>query len=781
MELYPELPKKTRSAPLERAGMKLKEMAKAFLERLPMAAAFFLLSLAQCFTAPSPFALCCLIALLQSGEKPGAALGGIGAGLLYRVLWGLPMDWAQCAVAVLCCPLFGGRSWKPWALYGLTGLLLLLRALPVLFTAQESQTVIVSAFSVLLGAALMPALLRAGKLLKRTEKIDQDGALCLLLPALLLIVGASRLWAFQINIGYLLSVVFTLFTAWLCGSSVSACVGLGCGLALLLGGQSALLLVSLSFGGLLSGLLQGKNRLLSAGMYLLGAVTSAYLITFAFQGAMLGTEAAGGLIFCLTPSKWTRKAGGMIRELKWSEPRENAYTRLKMQRWVRSIDRIADALPKPRIAPASAEEEREALSEALCANCDRLPICWHEQSEQTREGMQALAERGEDTEAYLEIINQYFSACPRIAQIPPLLSRLDEDRQRRGEKAICADYERDMLCTHLTALSQAAQRISLEGMSGDSEESEWIRQVEEVLQAVRFPGETAFVKRVDGHMTVCLKCDPLSVHPTDGELLRKQLSLQLHVPLSIRERQGGRIVLEEEPPLRVVTGMATACAVSPEIKRKTGKHPDNGDAVLTQSLSGGMELLALSDGMGHGAGAQDESRKTLELLGLCMNAGYTRSQAMTAVNGAMLSATGGEKFATVDMCLIDLWTGETAMNKLGACASFILQGQKIHTVEGAALPLGIIEHVTPMEHSFMLGEGDVLLLMSDGVADAMEEDELLELLQENRQEAPQKIADTLLREALLQRDGLPPDDMTVLCARVEEREKRRSLTRDSAG
>ena len=211
----------------------------------------------------------------------------------------------------------------------------------------------------------------------------------------------------------------------------------------------------------------------------------------------------------------------MIRELKWSEPRENAYTRLKMQRWVRSIDRIADALPKPRIAPASAEEEREALSEALCANCDRLPICWHEQSEQTREGMQALAERGEDTEAYLEIINQYFSACPRIAQIPPLLSRLDEDRQRRGEKAICADYERDMLCTHLTALSQAAQRISLEGLSGDSEESEWIRQVEEVLQAVRFPGETAFVKRVDGHMTVCLKCDPLSVHPTDGELLRK--------------------------------------------------------------------------------------------------------------------------------------------------------------------------------------------------------------------------------------------------------------------
>jgi stage II sporulation protein E len=139
----------------------------------------------------------------------------------------------------------------------------------------------------------------------------------------------------------------------------------------------------------------------------------------------------------------------------------------------------------------------------------------------------------------------------------------------------------------------------------------------------------------------------------------------------------------------------------------------------------------------------------------------------------MLSATGGEKFATVDLCLIDLWTGETAMNKLGACPSFILQGQKIHTVEGAALPLGIIEHVVPMEHTFTLGEGDTLLLMSDGISEAFEEEEsILELLRRCREEPPQKLADSLLREALMQRDGLPPDDMTVLCARVTERQKR---------
>ena len=255
-----------------------------------------------------------------------------------------------------------------------------------------------------------------------------------------------------------------------------------------------------------------------------------------------------------------------------------------------------------------------------------------------------------------------------------------------------------------------------------------------------------------------------------GNVLANRVGLQLGVPLSVTEQQGDRIILEEVPPLKTETGMATACAVSPEKKRRMGRKPDNGDAVLTRLLPGGRQLLTLSDGMGHGTGAQEESRKTLELLSLCLEAGYTRSQSMTAVNGAMLSATGGEKFATVDLCVIDLWTGEAAMNKLGACASYMVQGQKIHTVEGSALPLGIIEHVVPMEHRFALGEGDVLLLMSDGVTDAFpEEQDLLAALRRCREYAPQRLADTLLREALMQRDGLPPDDMTVLCARVRER------------
>ena len=749
----------------------LKQWGMALLKRLPMAGAFFLLSLAQCFSVPAPFSICCLTALTAVGEKTAGVWLGLGAGLGYRVLLGLDWDAGQFVICALFLGLKQIREWKQSWLLPLTGTLLLARTLPDMFRAQDAQTVILLSAGVLLGVAMMPALLRAAKIASdRQRKISQDDLLCLLLPLLLLLAGAGRLSVAQVNLGYFTAVGLTLTVSWLGGSAAGACLGLACGLTLLIGGQSALPLVNLAFGALLAGMMQGKRRALAAGMYLLASVTAAYLIAYRFIPAFFGAEGAAALLFCLLPEKQMGKLGRFVRRLKWSEPRENAYTRLKTQRWVRAIECIADALPHPRVEPQSPREESETLTEALCADCDRLPICWHEMERQTRDGMAALSERGEETDEYLTIINTYFSQCPRIGRIPEILSRLDKERQTRMQRVFCAEYEREMLQTHLTALSQAVQRISLEGISGDSEEALWTWQIEEALQAARFPGRTAFVKRVEGHVMVCLKYDPLALRSTAADLLANRVGLQLGVPLSVTEQQGDRLILEETPPLTAETGMATACAVSPENKRRMGSKPDNGDAVLARLLPGGRQLLTLSDGMGHGTDAQEESKKTLELLSLCLEAGYTRSQAMTAVNGTMLSATGGEKFATVDLCVIDLWTGEAAMNKLGACASYVIQGQKIHTVEGSALPLGIIEHVVPMEHHFTLGEGDTLLLMSDGVTDAFgQEQDLLAALRRCREYAPQRLADTLLREALLQRDGLPPDDMTVLCARIRER------------
>ncbi len=765
---------KTWNAPGKQPRKSVRETAAALLRPLPMAGLFFLLSLAQCFSVPGTFAISALTALLYENARPQGALLGMAAALVFRVAWRLPMDAGQFGACLCCCVFMRLIRKTEGQMYLLLTALLIGRAFPAILVSPDGQSVILYASGVVLGLASFPALRRCAQLRRdKPAKITQDDLLCLFLPFLLIIAGLGRLSLFDVNLGYLGAAVCVLAVSWLCGGAWGMCLALGCGLALLVSGQSALLLVNLTFGAVLAGLFQGRSRPLAALVFSLGAIVCTYLIAGRFYPFLLGAEMAAGLGFCLLPGRLLNRLGRIARQISWFAPRENAYMRMRINQWLQSVERMADALPSPRVAPADREEECATLTEELCADCDRLPICWHENAEETQAGMEALTARNGDTEKDLEVINRCFSQCPRIARLPGLLSRLDEEREKRTRQALCAAYERDMLRTHLNAITQAVQTITLGGGEG-GEEAVWLSKTESALQSLCFPGHAAFAKSEEGHLVLGLRCDPLTLPLPAGDNLATRLSLQLRTPLSVLRQEQGQVVLEEEPPMTLATGMATACAVNRESRHRPPRKPDNGDAVLTRSLPGGCELLALSDGMGHGAGAQEESRKTLELLSLCLEAGYTRTQAMTAVNGAMLSATGGEKFATVDLCVMNLWTGEAVMNKLGACASYILQGQKMHTVEGAALPLGIIEHAVPMEHSFTLGEGDVLLLVSDGVTDALPGNEDIPgILQRNREQPPQLIADALLRAALMQQDGLPADDMTVLCARVTARERKK--------
>ena len=744
---------------------------------LPGAAFYFLLSIAQCFYVPSPYSVCCLAASAFTGLHTDGAMAGLLAGLMIRIVWNTDWDTAQFLCCAICCLLFRLLHVKKQrTLMILTFLILVLRALPGMLDAQNTQTLILSAAGVLTGIVSMPALIRAAQMIKEKRwEGTEDDLLCFLLPILLALTGASRIGLFSLNLGFLLAAYSAVMTAWSAGAAAGVCFSLGCGIALMMGGQSPLMLLWLVFASLAAGIFQGRNKALTALVFMASGSAIQFLSTFSLQAPLPLSAAAGCAAFLMTQGKRQKKLVQAVRRLYWHQPKENLYTKYRMQKWAGAIERMAKALPGSRIETYVPEEESESIAELLCDRCDQLPVCWRDRYETTKLAMQALAERKEEGEnGYLSLINQYFSTCPRIADIPSVLEELDKKRLERVRRSVCADYEKEMLKTHLSALAQAAQRISEEDGCLSEEENGWLEIAEGALQRLRFPGHAAFVKRIGGRMTVCVQYDPLTLHVKMSEQLCADIGIRLGVSMEITEQKNGRIMLEEEPPLWVTYGMATACAVTGEKKLRMGVKPNNGDDILVKRLSGGKLLLALSDGMGHGGGAQDESRKTLELLSLCMESGYSREQAVKAVNGVMLSVTGGEKFATVDLCMVDLWNGRTAVNKLGACASFLIHGRKLHRIEGNALPLGIIEHVLPTESEVSLVEGDLMLMMSDGVTDAFQEEEdILSVFRNAADETPQHIADAVLREAIILQDGLPQDDMTVLCAQVVSRRPER--------
>lgn len=192
----------------------------------------------------------------------------------------------------------------------------------------------------------------------------------------------------------------------------------------------------------------------------------------------------------------------------------------------------------------------------------------------------------------------------------------------------------------------------------------------------------------------------------------------------------------------------------------------SGDSHLIRRLSADRLLVALSDGMGSGEAAAEESDKVLRLIHTLVAADVPRELAVSTVNGVMLARGGDELFATVDMLFIDLAAARADFTKLSACRSYIARAGELITVEGGRLPLGILEDVQPGLTTVGLRPDDVIVLVTDGIAEALPEEILEDLILNAAFSAPSALAETIINAAAA-RAPRRRDDMTALCVRVE--------------
>lgn len=196
-----------------------------------------------------------------------------------------------------------------------------------------------------------------------------------------------------------------------------------------------------------------------------------------------------------------------------------------------------------------------------------------------------------------------------------------------------------------------------------------------------------------------------------------------------------------------------------------------GDTAHIGLLPDGRLLAVLSDGMGSGERAAAESRRTIRLIRTFLEAGLDSVRSLEAIN-ALLQLQSGELFATVDLCLIDLQSGEASLSKLGACSSLLLSGGRTRALPGGHLPIGILEKITPGEQRFVMRPGDTLILCSDGVADDLREGQAAWLAEQAlalRGQPPQSLAQSLRQAALDRQGGVPADDMSVMVLHIDRR------------
>lgn len=197
----------------------------------------------------------------------------------------------------------------------------------------------------------------------------------------------------------------------------------------------------------------------------------------------------------------------------------------------------------------------------------------------------------------------------------------------------------------------------------------------------------------------------------------------------------------------------------------------SGDQHSIMEMSNGQYLLALSDGMGSGMSAYNESTATIELLEKFIEAGFDKDTAIRMINSVLILKSGEESFSTMDMGIVDMHSGVTEFIKIGAAATFIKRKGYVEVVGSNSLPVGILNTVDIETQKKQLGDGDMIIMVSDGILDVEQdkfnqENTFITLIEEVDTNNPQYMADTLLEKAQNLICGEIDDDMTILVGRI---------------
>lgn len=202
-----------------------------------------------------------------------------------------------------------------------------------------------------------------------------------------------------------------------------------------------------------------------------------------------------------------------------------------------------------------------------------------------------------------------------------------------------------------------------------------------------------------------------------------------------------------------------------------------GDSCAGTRLNENTYLFLLSDGMGSGKRAAAESMLTINTIYQFMKAGFPPDAALSALNSILIMKSDEEIFSTVDIALLNTVSGVVSFYKAGSACAFIKRKGIVEVIKRGSLPVGIVENVKPENVLRRLKPSDLVVMVSDGIADAgsrkdsQQEPGSPELWVEKElvgigSADPQVVADLILSKAIERWGDGEKDDMSVLAFSV---------------
>ena len=513
-----------------------------------------------------------------------------------------------------------------------------------------------------------------------------------------------------------------------------------------------------------------KKYAVGAGLLLSGVLMSVYAMGNGAEVIKFYEVPLAALIVGVIPEKIYETAGRFIGFGKVSIDEENPYklyVRTKLALASKSFKNLADTFNRISEKEKSAEMRDieilfDTAADKVCSSCGEMSRCWKREYKNTYKAMvgffEILEKKRMLTEA--DIDPNFGSRCIRLKQLVNELNKQFEIYKLNlvWKSKLCEN--RELVGEQFSGVAEILNKISKEL---DNDSSFDNMAAEEIRCRMRAKGikcnNVQVSQDFEGRHRISLYTK------NKDDLCNKNIESVLKSVLGAEffqdrcQDKGKWKILQysQVPALKIETGYA-GC----------GKGAECGDSHNLGNLRGGKYIAVLSDGMGTGKSAEKESSAIVELLEGFMDAGFDKKVAVKLVNSAMVMKSTREAFATVDMCIIDLYTGEAEFIKNGAEPSYIKRKNGTETIRSASLPVGIMPGVEIESFAHKLTGGDTIVMVSDGLEVRNGNNGWLRKTVDNIEtDIPvQKLAEQIVDKSVALKGGTADDDMTVIVLRI---------------
>lgn len=333
---------------------------------------------------------------------------------------------------------------------------------------------------------------------------------------------------------------------------------------------------------------------------------------------------------------------------------------------------------------------------------------------------------------------------------------------------------KSLMAEHLQGMAQIMASVADEARHCEPIGERRFRQIAHAFKEIGVQIKNLYlIENELGRMEVSISMKNIKKNTLSSEEIGDLLSVLLNIRLVCAGDNSFFVADEwktfyyvEEARYHVLTGVAAAVKETEKI---------SGDNYAFFETGAGNETAILSDGMGSGEKACADSTMVVELMQKFLEAGFQIETAIQMINSSLVSGEENANMSTLDLCSIDLYSGECRFVKVGSSSSYIKRQHLVDRISAGNLPMGIFQKPDMEIISRKLMDGDYVIMLSDGILDALSqgigEEMLTEIIGGSDLENPGEMANSILNFCIHQCRGHIRDDMTVMVIGIWKKEE----------